>query len=194
MIKFAPDSRFRHISFLSARPAGSMIISSESSCHPIRVRLGVGDPVYHPSKPRHHRIRLYAHSLIRVHRNPVVIEFGSESAAQSDIHRNPGVIKFGSGAGPARRLYHPSESSRHRIRVRVGGPGPVYDPSYHPSALLSFGIQSSSNSDRRPSPSPSFIGILPPSKSGWRPQSIIHPNPVVIEHSNHRNTVVIHFW
>ena len=103
-------------------------------------------------------------------------------------------MEFGSpAAGPlAARVYDPSESSSHRIRVRVSGP--VYHPSEsesHPSwrpSQVSIEIQSTSNSIRGPTrvqdPSKSQIQTSSnssPSHSAAAAQSIIHRKTVVIE-------------
>ena len=75
-----PSPPYRPLEYpgLPAQPESTSYDPSESSRHPIRVR--VSGPVYHPSQ------------------NTVVIEFGSESAAQSILHRNPVDIEFGSPA------------------------------------------------------------------------------------------------
>ena len=86
---------------IRVRISGPVHHPSESESHRIRVR--VGGPVYSPSKSCRHRILFAGLLESMILRNPVVIEFGSESAAQSPV-------------------YHPSENSSYRIRVRVGGP------------------------------------------------------------------------
>ena len=111
-----------------------------------------------------------------IHRKAVVIEFGSESAAQSQemiIHRKleTVVIQVGSeaaAAGPVlidsefgsesatQRVNHPSENSSHRIRVRVGG-GQVY-PN-HGRHRKHWQKSSVSKSESRPSRQPSLSGI-----------------------------------
>ena len=90
-------------------------------------------------------------------RKTVVIEFGSESAAQSILHRNP--VEFGSPAhcqpaGESVRVCDASESSRRRIRVRVSA---ILHPTRN-LVVMEFG-------------------------SPAQPESMIHwhTNPVVIE-------------
>ena len=66
--------------------------------------------------------------------NPVVIEFGSESAAQSIIHPSRKVIKFGSRAeSVAQSILHgnPVVGSRHRILFA----GPL-EPVIHPNPVV----------------------------------------------------------
>ena len=121
--------------------------------------------------------------MIHHDRNPVVIQCGSESAAQSIIHRAhrirvPGQIDSGPSRLPSFLLTFGSESaaqsSRHRIRTRVGSA--VYRPLNLNPVDIEFG-----------------------SPAHWQPESMIHRNPVVIQFGSesaaksiiHRKTALI---
>ena len=105
------------------------------------------------SSRRHDGIRFAGPARVHPSHDPVVIEFGSASAAHSIIHlsRKTVVIEFGpesavsieiqSTSNSVRRptrVYDPSKSSRPQIRVRVSG------PFYHPleTVVIEFGSES----------------------------------------------------
>ena len=135
------DTLVRQPSLSQVRSLLAMIHSSSNSGR-------VNGPVYHPS------------------RKTLVIEFGSESAAQSILPPAPGpftvrvcsrsssytsfqVIEIqtpsisgrqsGLPTGSPGRVYDPSKSSRHRIWVRVSGP--VYHPSPSETVVIEFMIR-----------------------------------------------------
>ena len=118
-----------------------------------------------------------------IHRNPVLIEVGSESAAQSNIHRKTVVIGFGSESA-ASLLSIEIQSTLNSVRRPTGSPR---------DSLCSIEIHSrssrSSNSGPSHRPCPSIIHrktVVIEFGSEPAAQSILHPKPVtgtvVIEH------------
>ena len=108
-----------------------------------------------------------------IHRNPVVIEFGSESAAQSIIHRKTVVIEFGSESAAQSILpgHSPSQSSSNTsfqvaeiqtslasISGRQSGLGRVY----HPPNQICHPSKSSLSIIHRPGPH--HRSLAPPSE------------------------------
>ena len=84
----------------------------------------------------------------------------------------------GSRAQPESTSYDPSESSRHRIQVRVRVSGPVYHLS-RKTAAIEFGFESAAKSILHRNPVDIEFGL----PAHWQPagESVIHRNPVVVE-------------
>ena len=82
----------------------------------------------------------------------------------------------GSPAQPESTSYDPSESSRHRIRVRVSGP--VYHPS-RKTAAIEFGFESAAQTILHRN----LVDIEFGSLAHWQPagESVNNRNPVVVE-------------
>ena len=109
-----------------------------------------------------------------IHPNPVVIQFGSESAAQSIIHPSRKVIEFGSKSA-AQSIIH-----RKTVVIEFGSESAAQSLS-----MIEHIISSYSNSDVIHFGSPERPR---PSVSSTQPISVIHSNPVTVT-----VTVVIEF-
>ena len=117
--------------------------------HPTPPHPRLSDPELLQQRLLSSPLNLQPESMI--HRNPILIEFGSESAARSIMHRKTVVIEleFGSeSAAQSRSILH-----RNPHRIRFAGPlaARVCDPSESsrtPPVLIEFGSAQHASSRR----------------------------------------------